>query len=219
MSNLVFPVLAGIAFPVKKRPIFRTIVQETVSGKELRIALMSFPLWQFSLSFNVLRTAAALLEYQTLQGFFNKLLGSFDTFLYTDPTDNSVTNEPFGTGDGVTKSFQLIRSLGGFLEPIQNVNGTPSVLIAGVVQIQAGVLNALLGAEPLLSINSAASNKFAINSTGLVTFQNAPAIGATLTWTGSFYYRCRMLQDEADFVNLGDQIWELQKLEFQSVKL
>ena len=39
--------------------------------------------------------------------------GQFGTFLYTDPTDNAVTNQGIATGDGSTTTFTLGRSLGG----------------------------------------------------------------------------------------------------------
>ena len=51
-------------------------------------------------------------------GFFLQLQGQFGTFLYTDPDDNAVTGQAFATGDGATTSFTMMRSLGGFLEPV-----------------------------------------------------------------------------------------------------
>ena len=110
MSNAVFPVLAGLDWNVIKTPVWKTRIQEAVSGKELRAALMSYPLWKFSLSYTVLRANAANAELQTLMGFFNARQGMFDSFLYTDPTDNSVANQSFGTGDGSTTAFQIGRA-------------------------------------------------------------------------------------------------------------
>ena len=51
-------------------------------------------------------------------GFFLQLQGQFGTFLYTDPDDNAVAGQAFATGDGTTTSFTMMRSLGGFLEPV-----------------------------------------------------------------------------------------------------
>lgn len=196
MSNAVFPVLAGLDWNVIKTPVWKTRIQEAVSGKELRAALMSYPLWKFSLSYTVLRANAANAELQTLMGFFNARQGMFDSFLYTDPTDNSVANQSFGTGDGSTTAFQLLRSLGGFTEPIQNVNGTPTIYI-----------------------NGTPTAAFTLGSTGVVTFTTAPAPAAALTWSGNFYYRCRFLQDSSEFDNFMRDLWALKKLTFQSVKL
>lgn len=203
MSNAVFPTLAGLSWDVAKTPIWRTAIQSAVSGKELRASLMSYPLWKFSLSYEVLRADSASQELQTLLGFFLGRQGQFDSFLYTDPVDNSVTGQNFGTGDGTTTAFQLVRTYGAggftFTEPVQNVNGTPSIYVAGVLKT--------------------AGTDYTIGSTGIVTFTSAPANGAALTWTGNYYFRCRFLQDSADFNQFMYLLFDLQKLEFQSVKL
>jgi uncharacterized protein (TIGR02217 family) len=198
MSNAVFPTLPGLTWNVRKEPTWKTKIQESVSGKELRAAWMSYPNWRFSLSYEVLR-ANALAELQSLVGFFNARAGAFDSFLYHDPDDNSVTNYQFGTGDGSTKDFQLVRSYGGFVEPVQNLNGSPSIYKAGVLQ------------APVSDYN--------LGATGIVSFVTAPANGAALTWTGNFYYRVRFAQDRAEFNQFLYQLWELKKLEFISVKL
>jgi uncharacterized protein (TIGR02217 family) len=199
MSNSVFPTLAGLAWSVTKSPMFATKVQSAVSGKELRTAYMPYPLWKFHLTYEVLRADVVNAELQSLMGFFLSRQGAYDSFLYTDPTDYSVTNQQFGTGDGSTKSFQLTRTYGGFSEPVQNVNGTPTIKDNGTTK--------------------ATPADYSINSTGLVTFVTAPVSGHALTWTGSFYYRVRFLQDVADFDNFMHQLWQLKKLELQSVKL
>jgi uncharacterized protein (TIGR02217 family) len=191
--------MPGLRWDVKKVPIWRTKVQSTVSGKETRAAMMSYPLWQFSLSYEVLRARATLLELQTLMGFFNLRNGSFDSFLYTDPDDKSVTDENFGTGNGSQTVFQLLRAYGGFLEPIQNVNVLTNIKKNGVAQTNPA--------------------DYTISSTGVVTFTSAPANGLPLTWTGTFYFRVRFLQDMAEFNQFMKNLWDLQKLEFQSVKL
>lgn len=198
MSNAVFPVLPGLLWDVVKKPLFRTLIQSAVSGKELRLAQMSYPLYQFSLSYEVLR-ANALAELQTLMGFFNARNGSFDSFLYIDPDDNAITTQNFGTGDAVTTAFQLTRTYGGFIEPVQNLNGAPSIFDNGVLKTVVTDYN--------------------INSLGVVTFTYTPVAGHALTWTGNFYYRVRFLQDVAEFNQFMKQLWELKKLEFQSIKL
>ena len=138
MSSAVFPVLPGLMWDVKKTPVWKTAVQSAVSGKELRVAYMQYPLWQFTLAYEVLRGDANA-EFQTLLGFFLARQGMFDSFLYADPTDNAVTAASFGIGDGVTTAFQLTRALGGFVEPVQNVNGAPSVFVNTVAEPSAAL--------------------------------------------------------------------------------
>ena len=53
------------------------------------------------------------------------------------------------------------------------------------------------------------SGNYSIGSTGLITFVTAPANGAALTWSGSFYYRCRFVDDEARFDRFLDDLWQI----------
>ena len=196
MSNAVFPVLPGLSWSVVKTPKWSTRVQTAVSGREYRAAYFSLPRWSFKLSYEVLR-AGALAELQQLVGFFNARQGIFDSFLYADPSDSAVTALQFGTGNGVTTAFQLVRTLGGNIEPVVALPAVPAVFANGVLQ-SSGV-----------SVNL---------NTGLATFTTAPANGVVLTWTGSFYYRCRFLQDDIELENFMKDLWQAKKVEFISVK-
>lgn len=192
MSNAIFPSLPGLKWGSRKTPRFSTIVRRAVSGKEVRAARMSYPLWDFSTSYEVLR-AGAEAELQTLVDFFLARKGSFDSFLFTDPSDCVAAGQQFGIGDGVTTQFQLVRSLmsGGFLEPVMNLNGAPTLYAAGVEQ----------------------TTGYTISSTGMVSFDVAPAGGAVLTWSGAFYFRCRFSRDTTDFDNFLQDLWEAKKVE------
>lgn len=192
----MFPALAGLKWDIGSAPSFKTRVQRAVSGRELRAALMQYPTWTFKLGYEFLRDGVAGSDLNTLRGFFLARQGSFDSFLYSAPSDNAVTAMSFGTGDGATTVFQLTRALGAggfaFVEPVQNLNGTPSIYKDGVLQT-SGVT---------------------IGATGLVTFAAAPTAGQSLTWTGNFYYRCRFKDDSADFEQFMQDLWSLKKLEF-----
>ena len=193
MSNAIFPVLPGLAWDSSKTPTFSGKVLRAVSGKELRAAYWSYPIYSFGLSYSLLRDNSANNELQILAGFFLARQGSFDNFLYTDPSDNSVTGQNFGTGTGAQATFQLVRAYGGFSEPVMNTNGAPSIYVAGVLQT--------------------VTTNYTISSLGGVTFVVAPANGAALTWTGSYYYRVRFVQDMAQFVQFMSRFWELKKIE------
>lgn len=198
MSNSVFPSFPGLTWNVVRRPKWSTVTKKSVSGREFRAAQYSYPIWEYKLSFEVLRARSALPEMQQLAAFFNARQGSYDTWLYTDPDDNTVTTQLFGTGDGVTTQFQLVRAFGGYTEPVFDVNGSPSIYKAGTLQT--------------------ISTHYTISSSGLVTFVTAPTVGQALTWTGSFYWRCRFMQDQLEFNQFMRQLWELKTLEFTTVK-
>lgn len=129
MSNAVFPTFAGLKWGSTRTPIHKTAVKETPSGREYRFSFMSSPRYLYKLSYEVLRETTGYSELQQLLGFFNARKGSFDSFLFTDPDDNAVTAQVFGVGDGATTAFQLVRTLGGAVEPVYDVNGSPALRI------------------------------------------------------------------------------------------
>lgn len=129
MSTQVFPSTAqcpGIDISISRQVDWGdVIIQEAVTGQEVRVARRIYPRRMFELKFNFLRSSTlasfrpSVLELQTFEGFFNNRQGMFDSFLWTDPDDNATTtSQLFGSGDGVTQNFQLQRSLGGFSEPV-----------------------------------------------------------------------------------------------------
>lgn len=134
MSQQVFPSLPGLAWSVLRTPVWSTIKHKSVSGRALRVGRFSYPLYKYSMNYEILRADAVYAELQTLVGFFNAMHGAADTFLYSDPADNAVTAQGFGTGDGATVAFQLVRSFGGYAEPIYDFNGAPAISVGGVLK-------------------------------------------------------------------------------------
>ena len=189
MSNSVYPVLVGLSWPILKTPKFKTNIQTAVSGKELRASFMAYPTYKFTLLYEYLSNT----DIQSLVGFFLLRQGSFDNFLFTDNNYKSVTAQNIGTGTGALTTFQLTRTYGGFTEPVMNVNGTANVYVNGVLKT--------LGSD------------YTLSALGMVTFATPPVSTAAITWTGSYYYRCRFLVDEYDFENFMYQIWQLKKIE------
>jgi uncharacterized protein (TIGR02217 family) len=190
MSNAIYPVLPGLTWDVVKTPIFNTVIKKAVSGRETRVAYMEAPMYNFKLVYEYLRddmnVQVPSIPYnhlKLLMGFFLARQGSFDSFLFEDPTDNLATSQQFGTGTGSKTTFQLARTFGGgtgFLEPVMNINGTPTITGGSVASI---------------------------SNSGLVTFSSAPGNGAVLLWTGNYYFRCRFDTDTTDFQQLLQDYW------------
>lgn len=59
---------------------------------------------------------------------------------------------------------------------------------------------------------------YTLSATGLVTLAVAPAAGAALSWTGSYYRRVRFAMDSADFHKFMRSLWSLRTLELRSFK-
>ena len=126
MTIPTFPTLVGLEWPVTKQPYWDTLIQKPISGKETRLQLWTYPRYQYTLSFSVLGSGAQVAgttntDWNTLIGFFNQVGGAALPFHFYDANDNSVTAQSLGEGNGTTTTFNFIRSLGGFIEPIQDV--------------------------------------------------------------------------------------------------
>jgi len=203
---LVFPTLPGLAWSVTKSPTFQTRIQRAASGRELRALDYPYPLWQFTLVFDLLRDnpAAGYDELRTLMGFFMLCQGAFGTFLFRDPSDDRVAGQQIGVGNASTTVFQLQRSMGttlpggGFQEPIVAPNMVSAVYLDGITQ-------------------SPASYSVDPNS-GLVTFATAPGSEPIISADFSYYFRCRFVTDSYTFENFMFRLWQLKQLTFISVR-
>lgn len=216
MSNLLFPRIKGLGWSVTRTPTFSTEIQESLAGREVRIQNFQNPIWEFTLSYEYLlndpksvdETGATPLEQ--LIGFYLARGGQFDDFLLnlTDLTskieDSVCSGQPIGMGDGVTKSFQLVRNIGGFLEAVQNpANQSATMYLNGVAQ---------------------AASTYSI-SNGLVTFNNAPANGAAITADFVVLYRVRFHtgssrsgKEGIEFENFCCQLYECKEVQLISVR-
>lgn len=195
MSNAIFPTLPGIAF--RKRAVrWSTAVRESASGREYRASLgYTFPRYRYSVPMEFLRLAPDN-ELATLTGFFNARGGRREDFLYTDPQANTIaTPQVIGTGDGVTTRFLLLHTYGGFVEPVGRHNATPTIRVAG-----------------------AAAGAHSLDDHGQVTFATAPAAGAVIDWTGTFFHRVRFDSDAVTFDELWAGAWSADSLDLLTVK-
>jgi hypothetical protein len=196
-----FPTLPGQGWSVHKRPTFATRVAGHISGREVRSALYTAPLYEFELTYDGLasdssRLGLADLSLQTLMGFYLLCQGQFGTFLYIDPTDNAVSEQVIASGDGSTEIFTLQRTIGGYTEPVSWVTAISSVSLAGIVQ----------------------TSGWSLTQPNSLTFTNAPASGSVITADFSYGFVCRFLDDQNDFENFMAGLWKLDSLKFRSVK-
>jgi uncharacterized protein (TIGR02217 family) len=204
MSTEIFPALAGLEYPVVRTPVFRTLTQLSASGNENRAALQSYPRWQWTLSFNFLRDTGVS-EFRTLVSFFLARQGSFDSFLFDDVDDDAVTGQLVGRGDGHTTLFPLVRTFGGFDEPVLAPHAISRLTVAGVPKT-AGT-DFTFGRWENAGIGS-----------GIMSFTNPPANGADIVADFSYYWPVRFVADQYDFSKFMDRLWEQKKLDIVSLK-
>ena len=202
MTVATFPsstALAGIGYPIRRTPVWSTAHQQVVSGQDWPLQLWTYPRrrWQIPYDFLRVDSTKSQAELQTLEGFFNQVQASTLVFQYADGDDKSVTAQTFGTGDGSTTTFQLVRTWGGFVEPV-----FMPVTITAIYDNATPTAAYTIGTNP-----------------GQIIFNSAPTATHALTWTGTYNWLCRFDDDSADFEKFMKQLWELKQIKFTSVKL
>ena len=197
MSNLILPSLKGMAIDMTRTPTHSTLRKKSQNMSEVRASLVAYPLYSIKLAFNYLLDQSAKdSDLRTLQGFYNRVHGSFDNFLVLDKWDNSVYRTNFAVGDGTTKQFRLAREYGGFIEPLYGVD-PDSVTIY---------------------INGTETDAFTPSVDGYVVMNTAPKIGDIVSWSGIFYTRCIFDEDSVDFVRMYSDVWTCGEMKLWSVK-
>jgi len=212
MSSSVFPSLPGLGFDVIRTPMWSNNRQTAVSGVDTLIAYWSFPKWQYELTYNFLRQGTRdnddYSEFATLAAFFNTMMGQFDSFLYDDSDDDSVTGQGIGTGDGATLNFQLVRAMIGppsFVEPILAPNVVSAVYVDGVV----------------VSASNYTVNAWGTTTPGVISFHSghAPAAGKAVTADFTYYFPCRFNDDTLTFNKFMNQLYAAKSVKFTTIKI
>lgn len=190
MSNLVYPAnLPGLGWSVNRRPCFDTAVRQTQSQREVRAALQTRSLMEFELTYEFLSQA----DLQTLMGFYCRMRGSYDTFLFDDPEDDSASNVQIGTGDGANKVFTLQRNLGAAARVVDQVN-----------------------AVTLVTVNGVSTSAYAVTQPNQITMTTAPAAGAVVRASFTYYWRVRFMDDNYAFEEFMQNLHQLGKVAFRS---
>jgi uncharacterized protein (TIGR02217 family) len=146
---------------------FKTLIDESETGHEVRDALVDTGMRQFKLNLKF-RNEDSI---QSLWDFYMDRQGKTDDFLIKVITDFYVTDEPIGVGDGTTTQFLLHNF------PVDTSTNN-SAKLNGVANL-AYIL----------------SNDIA-NEKSYITFTTAPALGDIITASYEFYIRVRFKEDQ-----------------------
>jgi len=91
MSSEHFPSFSGRSITIKRKAKFATKTQTSNSGRELRTSWQSRPKYEYQITFDVLITGLdGKTQPQTLNSFYIRMRGSWDTFYFTDPLDGQI---------------------------------------------------------------------------------------------------------------------------------
>jgi len=178
LDTVIFPTyisegsLGGPDWPATILPL--------ASGREERNTTWSEPLRDYDVSWGV-RNRDELFEILNL---YHVCRGRIHGFRFRDTLDHlsclplaspSHTDQPLGTGDGATVAYQLTKTYA--------LTGAPSMLR----DIQKPYGTILIGIDGM----STPAGWTLDASTGIITFDVAPAIGEVLTWGGQFHVPVR----------------------------
>jgi len=199
VNTAIFPQLTR-GWSVIRKPTIAGRISTHQTGREIRQAQQQYPVREFTLTYEVLRSAPAYAELQTIEGFLLSQLGTYGQFLWQDncTPDYQVTGGSVGTGDGTTLAFTLTRNWGGFAEPVGYVfpTGLTAVYFNGVVQ---------------------SASLYSVVSPNQLVFATAPAAGTNITADFSFYFQVRFSTDNMELEEFMSMLFELKELKLMQV--
>ena len=222
---LALPNLPGQSPVVSKTPLWSTLVKRAASGRERRTERWAYPLWRFTLGFEVIRDGGALQQPPTP---------------ITDGAGGAITDGQGGDildGVGVARDelaqlwelFNLAQGQAGtwlYLDPSDNQ------VTAGPIGVGDGMTTAFQlsrtldgWTEPVLAAfdvavfdNGAPAADFALGPNGAITFAVPPAAGHLLTWSGGFQFVCRFENDALGLEHILARLWAGKSLAFTTVR-
>lgn len=210
------PILPQLqSFSIKKKPLTGAAVFPAVSSEETQVLTHAYPLWEFELTYEGLRTKTQNItpdlewrfyqEYERILAVFIAVRGQYGRFYYKDHSDFSRELQFIGVGNGTTTRFRLIRTIGrGDLATIEPVGGVsfeqiPIIYVNGVPQaVDAWFIDA--------------------NDYQTLEFFVAPPNGTTIAAKFYYYYYCRFVEDLPKFEEFVRNLHMLQGFRFRSTK-
>lgn len=214
MTYPIMPALHG--FSIHKRPTFATGVQTARSGREVTNFQQRLPLWEFELTYEILRDQtqnqtpdgyfAGVIELQKIMGLFAACAGEFGLFYFEDLSDNSRTSQALGTGNGVETDFRLLRTISYFnqsyTEPVGGINLDHSVVV---------YLDDVATPE-LGNWSISADLRYLI-------FVTPPGAGVEIRISYYYRYLCRFISNDVEFEEFQWDRWLQKGLRFRSVNV
>lgn len=229
MGNLLFPHLHGLAWNVKRTPNFKTLVQQSVApGWETRVSFGSNVIYNFALSYTILRKGYnGHDELSKLIAFFEDCGGQRDSFLFdvgdltNDPAESSVTGQVltidgnncaplYRTKPGTSNKeliFELSRDgSGNVVNPIVKNDGT-TLTLGTDYQIYS----------PDQTMTGLIDNAGIAYENWVIQFLST--FSGPITADFGWYYRVRFAQDAQEFEMFFKNLWRAQKVELVGTRV
>lgn len=223
MSYLAYPRnLPGLAYSKIRRPKHNVSVQTHQSGAEVRMSYWSEPLWEWDLTYELLRDGQrdghAFDELKQIEGLFLACTGSLSGFSYYDDDDHVAFQSPIGPGgptNGTQTNFVLYRYRGTTTEGQQYINHENIGLLDTLQPFNLYIDGSATPVEVSDPVYGYTLNTTAPKNQQLV-FNTAPPAGHTLAVDMSWLYWVRFQADSQDFEKFMHQLWTLKKVTLSS---
>jgi hypothetical protein len=214
--------LPGLAWSTVRRPKHRVTVQTHQSGGEVRMSYCSEPLWEWELTYELLRDGfrmgRAWDELLQIEGLFLAAGGSLSGFAFHDDDDHRVSRTAVGTSDGTTTTYTLKRYRGSFAGNGLQALGVEAIGVLDTsqpfhlyFQTQPGIIDPN---DPVYGYTLDTS----VPKNQKLVFNAAPPGGHSFICDMSFFYYVRFGADSLDFEKFAHQLWSLKKVTLVSLR-
>jgi hypothetical protein len=193
VSSAVYPTaIRGLSYKVVKTPEFSNVIQAAPDPlMETRIAQAVNPRWHWQLMYDFLandlsNTNLTYSELATLMGFLLARQASYDSFLFDDPEDDAVTNQPLqlvtdttnpvsaatvgSGGSGFNVGDQLAVTGGGGTGAVLSVASVSSGAITGFNIVAGGAGYATTSGAALAVLTGSGSGSPTANITAVSVY-------------------------------------------------
>lgn len=205
--DAIFPCHISFWHKATKRPKFNPINRKSVAGKRRSFLFYETPIWEISLPIGHLYPA----DMEIMTGFINRLSGTHETFYFFDPM-NVQENVEIGIGDGAETDFQLFRAWGDedlFKEypayPATYLSNYFGYGVDGYLTPEIYGFGVQVPPMPTVYCdNVVQTDGYSITTAGIISFDDAPAIGVPVTASFYFCYLAALADDcelSIDFFN------------------
>ena len=192
MSDALYPILDGLAYPTGNGSEFVTLVQRTHGGNETRAAYYAAPIRHWRLEYSFLDLA----DYAVLTAFYTARTGPLQSFLFLD-TAEDLALELIGTGDGAEDWFQVLR-----------------VVDSGAVIVD----NSLLPALAIYLDNVLQDpGDYTISADDIVTFDTPPDVSVLVWAQYGPLHRVRFDSGSLSLSEFMQQLWAVKQIDLVGV--
>jgi len=224
--SVSWPHLYGLSWNLKRSPMFKTGVQSGLAlGYETRVKSGGpDPIFQFELSYEVLKAGSLGTTLAQLEAFFKNRCGSYESFLLdagditTNSAESSITAQPL-TIDA-NHCAPLIRTdAAGYNETIYELAIDDSGTVIDPVVKRGSPLTTLTKGVDYQIYYSSQTQGGSLNANGIsyrgivLKFIGSPVVTGTVYVDFGWRYRVRFLQDQMELDMFHHLLWDCKSVQ------